>query len=289
MKKSLAILVLLAGCATTSPETRPPSDLVVCGADEVFILDLRGHDPKKIWSWRAAECPELPEEFRKKFGSADDCKPLEGGRKILISSSGGAVALVERASGKALFYATVPNAHSAEIVPGNRVVAASSYSEQGNRLLLYDLGVSDKPLASEEFYGAHGAVWDGERQLLWALGDHELRSYQVLQDRLVLKMSRALPNPGGHDLRPVPGTPALLLTTGQHVWLFDRDRLTFRTHPRIGDLNHVKSVDLDLQSGAMAYVQGEESWWAQRVKFLGLDRNVEFPGSKLYKARWVNP
>jgi hypothetical protein len=87
----------------------------------------------------------------------------------------------------------------------------------------------------------------------------------------------------------VPGTPALLLTTGQHVWLFDRDRLTFRTHPRIGDLNHVKSVDLDLQSGAMAYVQGEESWWAQRVKFLGLDRNVEFPGSKLYKARWVNP
>jgi len=288
MKKTLALLAVLAA-RTTSPPTAPPCGLAVCGADEVFILDVRGEAPRKVWSWRAAERPELPEEFRKKFGSTDECKPVDGGRKILISSSGGAVALVERASGKVLFYAAVPNAHSAELVPGKRVVAASSYKEGGNRLLLYDLDVSDKPLASDEFYGAHGAVWDEERQLLWALGGNELRSYRVVQDRLVTTMNRALPNEDGHDLRPVPGTSALLVTTGQHVWLFDRDRLTFRTHPRIGDLAKVKSVDLDLASGAMAYLQGEESWWAQRIQFLGLNRTVEFPGSKLYKARWVNP
>jgi hypothetical protein len=288
MQKSPLVLLFLAACAT-APTSAPPSELAVCGEDEVFILDLRGEAPRKVWSWRAAERPELPEEFRKKFGSIDECKPVDGGRKILISSSGGAIALVEHASGKVLFYAAVLNAHSAELVPGNRVVAASSYKEGGNRLLLYDLGVSDKPLAFDEFYGAHGAVWDEERQLLWALGGNELRSYRVLQDRLVMTMNRALPNEDGHDLRPVPGTSALLVTTGQHVWLFDRDRLTFRTHPRIGDLPKVKSVDLDLASGALAYVQGEESWWAQRVKFLGLDRKVEFPSARLYKARWVNP
>ena len=235
MKKGLTLLVFLTGCAT-APPAPPPSDLAVCGSDEVFILDLRGDAPKKVWSWRAASHPELPEELRGKFGSIDECKPVEGGRKILVSSSGGAVALLERASGKVRFYAGVPNAHSAEIVPGNRVVAASSYKEDGNRLLLYDLDVPDKPLASEVFTGAHGMVWDEERELLWALGDSELRSYQIRQNGLVMKMSRALPNPEGHDLRPVPGTSALLLTTGQHVWLFDRDRLTFRTHPRVGHL-----------------------------------------------------
>ena len=287
MRKYLAILVLTASCAT-APGSPPPSDLIVCGGDEVFIVDLRGGAPRKTWSWRAADRPELPEPFRKKFDTTDDCKPVDGGRRILISSSAGAVALVERSSGRVEFYAAVLNAHSAELLPGNRVVAASSYHEKGNRLLLYDLARSDQPLAEDELFGAHGAVWDADRGLLWALGDHELRAYQIAQDRFVPKIVRALPNSGGHDLRPVPGTSALMVTTGQHVWLFDRDGLTFRTHPRIGNLEKVKSVDLDLESGAMAYVQGETSWWAQRIQFLGLDRKVEFPGSKLYKARWTN-
>jgi len=287
MKKGLLAVLTLASCSAGTPSV-DPSDLLVCGADEVFILDLRAGAPKKVWSWRAADRPELPESFRKLFGSTDDCKPVDEGRKILISSSGGAVALVERSTGKVLFHAAVPNAHSAEILPGNRVVAASSTKEEGNRLILFDLDKSDQPLASDELHGAHGAVWDAERNLLWALGETELRAYRVEQDRFVRKLSRTLPNPGGHDLRPVPGSPALMITTGQHVWIFDRELLAFRTHPRIGDLAHVKSVDLDVESGALAYVQGEKSWWAERIKFLGLDRTVEIPGAKLYKARWTN-
>src|SRR5688572_23941843 len=125
MKKTMLGFLLMASCATGSPGPLP-SDLIVCGADEVFILDLQGSAPEKVWSWRAADRPELPEPFRKKFGSTDECKPVDGGRKILIASSGGAVALVERSSGKVLFYAAVPNAHSVELLPGNRAVAASS-------------------------------------------------------------------------------------------------------------------------------------------------------------------
>jgi hypothetical protein len=287
MRKFVAVVLVCSGCATT-PNGPPPSDLILCGGDEVFILDLRSDVPKKIWSWRAAECPELPQPFRGKFGSTDDCKPVDGGRKILISSSDGAVALVDRESGKVLFHAAVPNAHSAEILPGNRVVAASSVHEDGNRLILYDLSTPAAPLASDELHGARGVVWDGERKLLWALGEFELRAYRIEADRFVSTFARPLPNPDGHDLRPVPGTSALLVTTGQHVWLFDRNGLTFRLHARIGDLQKVKSVDLDPQSGALAFVQGETSWWAERVKFLSLDRTVELSGARLYKARWLN-
>src|SRR5262245_7650010 len=163
MRTKTIALLLWTSCATPPGASRP-SDLLVCGGDEVVIVDLRDPAaPKPIWSWRAADRPELPEPFRKKFGSTDDCKPADGGRKILITSSGGAVALVERSTGRVLFYAAAPNAHSAEVIPGNRVVVACSTKPEGNRLVVHDLAVSDSPLAFEELPGAHGAVLDEER------------------------------------------------------------------------------------------------------------------------------
>lgn len=289
MKRSL-LFILLASCATTEPST-PPSDLILCGGDEVFILDVRSA-PRKVWSWRASESPGLPEALRKKFGSTDECKPVDGGLRILITSSGGAVALIERSTKACLFSAAAPNAHSAELIPGKRVVLALSTNAAGNRLVLYDLAVSDVPLAAEELTGAHGVVCDEDRNLLWALGTHELRAY-ALKDLsaaapvFVRKHAFALPNEGGHDLRPIPGRPELVVTTHHHVWSFDRDRLTFKTFPQLGDSENVKSMDFDPRSGVLAYVKAEKSWWAERVRFIGLDRTVEFPGQRIYKARWT--
>jgi len=289
MRTKTIALLLLASCATGRGTARP-SDLIVCGGDEVVILDL-SDVPKQVWSWRAADRPELPEAFRKKFGSTDDCKPVDGGRKILITSSGGAAALVERSTGKVLFYAAVPNAHSAEVIPGNRLVAASSTHLEGNRLVLHDLAVSDSPLAFDELQGAHGAVLDEDRGLLWALGTFELRAYGLKEltgptPSFVRKQTHTLPNEGGHDLRPIPDRPGLTVTTHHHVWVFDRDLRSFRTFPQLGEFDNVKSMDFDPESGALAFVRAETSWWAERVKFLGIERTVEFPGKKIYKARW---
>jgi hypothetical protein len=256
------------------------------------IFDLRDASaPKQIWSWRAVDRPELPEPFRKKFASTDDCKPVDGGRKILITSSGGAAALVERSTGKVLFHATAPNAHSAEVIPGHRVVVACSTNPAGNRLVLFDLAASDAPLASDDLEGAHGAVLDEERGVLWALGTFELRAYGLKEltaaaPTFARKQTHTLPNEGGHDLRPIPDRPGLTVTTHHHVWVFDRDLRSFRTFPQLGEFEHVKSMDFDPESGALAFVKAETSWWAERVKFLGLDRTVEFPGKKVYKARW---
>jgi hypothetical protein len=293
-KLAAALLpALLASCAL-GRGTAPTSDLIVCGADEVFILAMRD-DARKVWSWKAAEHPEIPEALRKKFGSTDDCKPVDGGRRILVTSSGGAVALVERPTGKALFTASVVNAHSAEVLPGNRVVVASSAGEGGDRLVLFDLAVPDKPLASDELPGAHGVVWDADRSLLWSLGTNELRSYEVQVDRTsrALLLSRrgsyTTPNDGGHDLRPVPGTPYLNLTTHHHVWQFDRDLLTFRTHPEFGSMADVKCVDVDPAGGQVVLIQAEVSWWSEHLRFPGTDRTLEFKDRKLYKARWIPP
>src|SRR5262249_54295850 len=134
---------------------------------------------KKVWSWRAKDCAELPEPFRKLFGTTDDCRPTDGGKTVMISSSGGAVALVDRATGKALWYARVPNAHGIELLPEGRVVAASSVSNTGNRLMVFDRTVPDVLVAEVPLTSAHGVVWDEGRKRLWALGGRELHRYTL--------------------------------------------------------------------------------------------------------------
>jgi hypothetical protein len=285
MRKSwVALFLTSASCA--SPAL---SELVVCGGDEVAVYDLEAS--RKVWSWKAAGHPEIPDALRKKFGTTDDCKAVYGGRWLLITSSGGAAAVVERATGVPIFWAAAPNAHSAEALPKTRLIVACSTHKEGDRLLLFDVMKPEVLLASEELLGAHGAVLDEARGLVWALGTRELRSYELepltsTPPAFRLRRSFELPNEGGHDLRPIPDHPGLIVTTHQHVWLFDRDGQDFRLFPRIGDLDNVKSVDVDPAGGALAYVKAENSWWAERVRFLDPERDLELPGQKVYKARW---
>jgi hypothetical protein len=267
-------------------------ELVLCGREEVFILDATDPGaPRKVWSWKASDRPELPEAIRKQFGATDECKPVEEGARILVTSSGGGVALVERATGKALFWASVPNAHSAELLPGGRLAAASSYHAEGNRLLLYDLATPEKPVWSGEFHGAHGAVWDGERRILWALGDSELRSYRLkdwesASPALLLVEKFPLPGPGGHDLRAKPSSGVLLVTTNDGAWHFGRDRKTFVECPALPAAKSVKSLDVHPLTGRAAYVQAEVRHWAERVRLLDPPGEIHLPGERIYKARW---
>ena len=280
MEKRLFPVVLIclaaAGCARM--------DEIVCsGPDGLFIIDVRG---ERVWSWDASTRPEIPEAIRSKFRSTDECKPVDGGVKILVTSSGGGVALVERATGKALFWAVVQNAHSAEILPGNRVVVAGSTGDQGNRLVLFDLAVSEKPLFTDELYSGHGVVWDAKRERLWALGERELRAYRLEEDRLIRESTHELPDRGGHDLRPVPGTNLLVVTTNESVHLFDREAKTFTPHPDLGSAAKVKSVDVHPRTGRIAYVQAEERFWARRIRFLDPGGELAQPATRLYKVRW---
>ena len=153
----------LAGHAAVAGQPARESELIVCGWDEVFILAL-GEGPapthRKVWSWRAADSPEIATEMRPMFRTTDDCKPIDGGRRILISSSGGAVALIDRQTRRASFVARVTNAHSIEMLPGGRIAAAASVSTagSGNRIVIFDAG--GKELAADELRSAHGLVWD---------------------------------------------------------------------------------------------------------------------------------
>ncbi len=291
-----------SGCASRMPQQamppHAPLDLIVCGGDEVFILALAeqsGLPPRKIWSWRAAECPDIPESLKRRFQTTDDCKPVNGGRCILISSSSGAVALVERRTGRSLFHAEVVNAHSIEMLPGGRIAAAASVanSPAANRVILFDIA-GRRELASDSMVSAHGLVWDDSRSLLWALGGSQLRAYRLAngagdQDGLTGAFQTQLPDSDGHDLSPVPGTSLLFISTGKHCWHFDRNTRQIALHDTLKDAPNVKSYSIHPKAARVAYVQAEgRNWWAEHIHFHNPDGVLRLPGQRLYKARWVH-
>ena len=279
----------------SSPATQAGNELILCGGDEVFALKVGESDKistNKVWSWRAKDCPNLPENLRHKFGTTDECKPVEGGKKILITSSGGGVALVERASGKALFSAFVGNAHSAEMLPGNRVVVAGSTHAEGNRLAVFDLKQPAEPVYTTELHSAHGVAWDEKRHILWALGFEELNGYRLVnwasqQPKLHMADSYPLPDPGGHDLQMTPRCDILVLTTGSHVYVFDPARRAFFPHMTWGNKGGVKSVSIHPKTGLTALIQGSDRhWWSDTIWWLDFEVALKLPGQRLYKARW---
>ncbi len=288
---------LFTAVENTSPLQQDTTSqaLIVCGWDEIYVLDLTDEAlaaPPKTWHWKGKECLTLPEKYRGLFGSTDDCKPMNGKGQILISSSASGVVLVERKTKEALFYANVKNAHSAEMLPGNRIVVAASTNPKGNRLVLFDVSQSDKPLWYDELYSAHGVVWDAKRQILWALGYDQLRAYHLADwDSATPKLTRVatyvLPDEQGHDLQAVPKNNTLLITTHSHVYLFDRERHMFTLHPQLKDKARIKSVSINPKTGQLAYTQAEgQNWWTEHIHFLNPSAAISLPNERIYKVRW---
>jgi hypothetical protein len=267
--------------------------VLLCGDDTVFELTLSEGKVEKGWSWKANECGQLPESSRSTFKTTDDCKPVDGGSRILISSSSGGCAVVERPSGNVVWYARVPNAHSLELLPHGRIVVASSVNANGNRLVLFDLARSDQPIWDTPLVWAHGVVWDEGRKVLWALGFRELQCYELKdwesqKPSLILKTAYPLPDENGHDLQPIPRSDDLVVTTGQHVYLFDREKHEFRPHPQLGDRAKVKSVNVHPLTGRTIFIQAsDQAWWSDTASLLAPAGKIERPGERLYKARWL--
>ena len=297
MKAPLLSGILILFCLGDAVGKTNDQQLIVCGWDEVFILDLaEGVDPSppKIWSWRAAGRSDLSAEYHSLFNTTDECKPFDEGRRMLITSSGGAVALVDRDADRVLFYGRAANAHSADLLPRDRVAVAASHAPDGtgDRLIVFDLDAPEVELWSEELPWGHGAVWDEQRQVLWALSGvdirvFELRDWETAAPRLERVRTVRLPERGGHDFYPVAGTAYLSFSTGRHCWLFDRDTMEVLLHPEMGEEAHVKSMSQHPDTGRLAFVKGEEGhWWSENLYFVAPADTLHMPGEHFYKARW---
>jgi hypothetical protein len=293
-----AAWVVLAVLAVKPAAQTGTSTLFACGGPQVLTLTvkLQGDTAEIVnrTDWEAGKSDGMPAAMVPKFKTTDDCKPIDGGRSLLVTSSSDGVAIFERATGKTEFYATVPNAHSAEILPGGRVVAAASTRATGNRLIVFDRKTSDVELFTTPLVSAHGTHWVESERTLWALGLTELQAYELVdwdsaKPSLKLRESFKLPSRGGHDLSPVPGTSKFVVTTEHEVLHFDRKTGQFAPHPDLGSLVNIKSVTIHPTTGRTAFTMADPpNWWTFTVRFLGPAATLKFPANdRLYKVRWL--
>ena len=283
-----ALIALLTGCINQ------PQEIVVCGDDKVIIIDKSASDSTNVkitWQWRVSDATDLPAGYQKYLVPTDECKPVDYNSKILITSSGGGVVLIDRQTKKPLFFAHVPNAHSAELLPGNRIVVALSTAEKGNCIQLFNISEPGKVVFEDSLYSGHGVVWVDKIKRLFALGYSELRSYSLKNwdsEKPVLKLEKTwkLPDESGHDLSYVTDN-SLALSTHRSVWTFDVKSGRFSPLKQLEGVENVKSVNYDLKTGELVYTKGEISWWTHNVYLKNPDKTITISDLNIYKARVI--
>lgn len=312
----ISMIIAAAVASAPAPADAAPR-LYACGGDQIREYRIESGRSVEVWRWRAADATDLPARYRTALlAHIDDCKPVDGGRGILVTASTGGVVLIERVSGRVTFRATAPMAHSADMLPGGMIAVALSIDPKGDRLEVYDRTRSETPLLHLPLPSGHGAVWDRARDRLFVLSHDLIQAYRVAgtSSAPVLTESARWTLPGrrdGHDLSRRPDG-RYLVTTDDGVWTFDPDAGdpdagdaagpaggrpegrppapgTYTPLPALNPRPRVKAVGM--MGGRLAWVQAEESWWAKGFTIARADGSdpVRIPveGMRLYKVRWI--
>jgi len=291
---SFYVLIFFFFSCSTYTQEHNITELIVCGDTAVYIIDYdktKDSIPNITWQWSAIDS-DLPDDYKGNMRSTDECKPVNEGRQILITSSGkGGVILIDRETKYTLFYAALDNAHSAELLPNNRIVAAGSTGDNGNCLNIYNLHLSDSIIYSDSLYSAHGVIWDDEYQILYALGYDELRMYSLQNwessaPGMTLMKKIKIPGISGHDLNVTHNINQLILTENNSTWLFNKKEETFEKYKPLAEYNRVKSVDFHPKTKQLVFIKAEEEWWSNNIYFINPTKKIYIGKTRIYKARW---
>ena len=292
----LAICCSAADGAMTSAQ---PGFLLMAEqkSGSIVVVDARkAGAPEWSWEWNAKKDPGLSRKDAGMFYAPSDCKLSRDGDTVLVMASGGNFAEVSLATGRAITCGRIGgNPHSITRLPGKMVYATAS--SVSHAVTVVD--ASGSPLnpdlqAKRKFplYSAHGVEWDEKRSCLWALGGTNLVKFSWNEAQFDLKAERSFGflkdgSIGGHDLTP-DGKGGYFLTTGRHLLRFDPDRGTFAVVKKQSD---IKAFSPDPVWGD-AYTIVRQTWWTDRIIVVkdGVERIIgPYPGTKIYKARWMLP
>ena len=294
MKKlSRIFLGLLVAMIATGCSTYNENHLAICGGNEVKIIDLsksNGREINEVWNWNIEDGIEgLPAEYSKYLMPLDECKFVDSNKKLLLTSSHSAVVLLNIKSRKCDFYARVPMAHSADLLPNNRIAVALSTNKAGNSLEIYDISQPEKVLWRDSLYSGHGAVWHAKRESLYALGYDVLREYKLKDwntdaPALELVASTPIPVKSGHDLVKVD-EQRMLVSGHEGVMWFDVESKEFSPFEPLKDTHNVKSVNYNHKLNRLIYTKGEVSWWTHNIYQKNPDKTITIDSMNVYKVR----
>lgn len=286
-------IIFICVCGGNTLVAQIKHEVIACGDNKVIIFDEVKSKENSLhikWTWNVNEVKgQIPDIYQKWMIPLDECKPFENNSKLLLTSSGGGVLLLERKSKKCLFYAHVPMAHSAELLPNGRVAVALSTHKYGNSLELYDISNPDKRIYRDSLYSGHGVIWMSLKKRLYALGFDELRSYSLVHwdtktPTLKLERTWKIPLVGGHDLVSI-SSHELLITAHEGVVKFDIDNETFVPFKPLATESNIKSVNYDQKTNHLIYTKAEIDWWTHHIYSRNPDKVFDVDSINIYKAR----
>ena len=284
----LHVAVMATGCSVYNE-----NHLAVCGGKEVRIIDMQsshGDNVAQVWSWSVEDKTQgLPAEYAEYLTPLDECKFVDGNKKLLLTSSSSAVVLLDIKSKVCEFYARTPMAHSADLLPNNRIAVALSTNIKGNSLEIYDISQPEKVLWRDSLYSGHGVVWHAERESLYALGydvlrEYKLKDWQSDTPSLELAASWPLPIKSGHDLVKVDAKQ-MLVSGHEGVRWFNVKSGEFSPFEPLKDTRNVKSVNYNPTLRRLIYTKGEVSWWTHNIYQQNPDKTITIDSLNIYKVR----
>lgn len=245
-----------------------------------------------IWEWEPAKS-NVKAEHLKWFLSISEAKPVYNMQYILVTASGGGVALVRIADKKTVFYAYAGgNTHSAEILPDGNIVSASS---TGQYLTVFKV---DTLVSADEVYSkkipiefGHNVVWDNRNHVLWSAAMNKLKAFKYNfncnDPDIELVETINLLGTEAHDLFPVYHKNELWLTDTSAIYTFNPAnkkivKTSFSRH-------NIKSISSGPSGFPIILSEPKEKWWTDAVIDSKGNLVFEQEGLRIYKVRWFVP
>lgn len=287
----LITLAVIVSC--TSQKKKFSNELLICGDNKVWIIDKdksEGENVEVIWQWENSNViDQAPEEYQRYLRTMDECKFVDNGSKLLLTASSGGVVLIDRETKKCLFYAYAPMAHSADLLPNNKIAVALSTNPKGNSIEIYDISKPEQVLFKDSLYSGHGSVWIEGRNRYYALGFDQLREYSLIDwnsfsPKLKLERAWTIPGKGGHDLVKISNNE-LLVSEHHGVSIFNIDEEKFEPFVPLDTTRNIKSVNYNKKTNGLIYTKAEISWWTHNIYLKNPDKVITIPQIDLYKVR----
>lgn len=274
----------------------PEKAYVLAEQSKRAIVIRDAETQRNIWSWDPyTAC--VPSAQQNWFVNPSEVKPVFNRRYILMTASGGAVALIRISDHKLMFYANCgQNPHSAEILPDGNIVTAESKSGEINTFVVDTVKVLGTKANTIKIGNAHNVVWDRKNSYLYATGTISsgvtaLFRFKYNGDRTSPKLTNQTriytfdKESGGHDLFPVYGeNNKLWLTAASAVYKFDVSTDT-PTCEKVYDIPDIKSI-CNGPDGILMLKPTEE-WWAEGLINEKGEGLFKMGGAKIYKGRWM--
>lgn len=313
-------MICVMGPGKAKPE-EPVQDIVLNNGASVCVYDgAKGFDePGALkWRWRPADDQNLPSAYRSM--GLSEVKPLNGGKWIGVVG-GYNWAIVDTSTHQAVGWGDATgNPHSIELLPNGILAVVSTsnaFAESGaNSVHLYDISgdrirnpsqqnhATFHTASGHTFDAPHGIHWDAATQKLWVGGSDGLNKCTVgySAGTFTLTVDQNWPTVVGgvtcteaHDLRPVPGTTKLVMTTIEKVIFFDMKNECWLPDETLG-YGLVKCFDPSA-TGRRFLVQVPNHSWNTDVLWLytqnedgtsSMNQSYRtLSGADIYKARWM--